>query len=139
MREMLTRESTLAGAAVVFVLGLVGRYVAPSLWMMIAAGFLGGMVAGALTRPVRSPTGPGGVAGAVGAAAYTVVLLVEYAMGGYTFSQTNVLPGIVEVAGPLLEFAGFTILWGFMGILGALLGQKLLARTVHNVRSGSGA
>lgn len=139
MREILTRESTLAGAAVVFVLGLVGRYVAPSLWMMIAAGFLGGMVAGALTRPVLAPTGPGGLAGGLGATAYTVVLLVSYAMGTYSFSQTNVLPPIVRIAGPLLEFAGFLILWGFMGILGALLGQKLLARTVHNVRSGSGA
>lgn len=133
MREMLTRRSTLGGAVLTFTFATAARFlpIPRAFEALLLAGFAGGIVAGALTPTIRAPTGPGATQGVLGAVGLTLVLLVQYLFGNYTFAGEDVLGGIVAIAGPLLEAAGYGGAWLFMGVLGALLGQKLFAKRLQ--------
>ncbi len=134
MQEMLSRRSVQVGTVVTFGVAAAARFlpIPRAFEALLLAGFIGGIVAGAMTPTVRGPTAPGAAQGVLGALGLTLVLLVQYALGTYSFAASDVLGGIVAVAGPLLEAAGYGGAWLFMGVLGALLGQKLFARRLQN-------
>lgn len=98
--------------------------------ILFGAGFVGGIVSGAHTKPYYPPFKPGAIAGILGGVGYFIVLAALLFAGGYQFPASGVLGETVAVVGPLLEFSGFAPLWAFEGGVGCALGQKLLARRV---------
>lgn len=126
LQKVSTDDRKLQAMAVVAVVGTLGRFVDPSLQVVMYAGLLAGVVNAPRTGELEYATKFGGLPAAYGGVVVGLALFVSVPFDLYAFPvQTVWGEQLFSAVGPLFELFAYAVLYFVEGVFSFLVVKRL--------------